>query len=188
MDIGTAEDYAPHSLDARHEGDSILYLQADGLALGQFTELFRSTHYHTPEVSLMIAVLEEAIGTFLRYRSGHTRKERRRFNEVETWIFRPSEDYVFSFENVCEVLRVDAGYIRRLLRPSAGDRPIEHSHSMVAAGNSRIDLPRSVSLKDRVRQSDYPPVAAAKRKSLRKNRHMRKSLRPNWQNVGSVSQ
>lgn len=186
MDIGAAEAYVANSLDSRQEGDYIL--QPDSLAPGQFAELFRSTHYRTPEVSLVIAVLEDAIGTFFSYRSCHNRKERRLFNEVETWIFTPDEDYVFSFENVCEVLGMNAGYIRRLLlrakQPSDGDRAIEHSYSMMVASESRSVPPRMASLRDCVRRSDRPPAAAAKRESLRKNRHMRNSLRPNWQNVG----
>jgi hypothetical protein len=106
-----AENYAAYSSYSWREDDSIF--QPDSVMPGQFAELLRSTQYRSPEVRLVIAVLEDAIRTFFTYRSCRNRKERRLFNDVEAWFFTPSQDGVFSFENVCEVLRVNAGYIRR---------------------------------------------------------------------------
>lgn len=178
MAFDVAEDYAANS-SYRQESDSLF--QPDSLLPGQFAELFRSTQYRSPEVRLVIAVLEDAIRTFFRYRSCRNREERRAFNEVEAWFFTPSEDGVFSFENVCEVLHMNAGYVRRGLlkvkqRSSDGDA-IERSYSMVVASKSRIAPPRLASLKDRLRRRER--LTAAKRKS----RLMRKSLASSWQNI-----
>jgi hypothetical protein len=111
MAFDVAENYAVNGSYSWQEDDSIF--QPDSVMPGQFAELFRSTQYRSPEIRLVIAVLEDAIRTFFTCRSCRNRKERRLFNDVEAWFFTPSRDGVFSFENVCEVLRVNAGYIRR---------------------------------------------------------------------------
>jgi len=184
MTLDAAEDCAADSSYSTWQAGNSIF-QTDSVLPDQFAELFRSTQYRSPEVRLAIAVLEDAIRTFFRYRSWRNRKERQMFNEVEAWFFTPNEDGVFSFENVCEVLRINAGYIRRGLlqvkqRPRDG-AAIERSYRMVVASKSRIVPPRSASLTDGVRRRDR--LTAAKRKSLQENRLMRKGMRRNWQNV-----
>lgn len=177
MTFDAAEDYAADSSYSWQAGNSIF--QTDSVLPDQFAELFRSTQYRSPEVRLVIAVLEDAISTFFRYGSWRNRKERQLFNEVEAWFFTPNEDGVFSFENVCEVLRINAGYIRRGLlqvkqRPSDG-ATIERSYRIVVASKSRIVPRRWASLKDGARRRDRLSAAAAKRKSLRENKVTRRS-------------
>jgi len=38
---------------------------------------------------------------------------KRIFQETEQWFFAGEEDGVFTFENLCEILRLTPGYIRR---------------------------------------------------------------------------
>ena len=174
MAFDVAEEYAANSSYSRQDGNPIF--QPDSLLPGQFAEVFRSTQYRSPEVRLVIAVLEDAIRTFFRYGSCRNRKERRLFNEVETWFFTPSEDGVFSFENVGEVLRMNAGYIRRGLlqvkqRCSDGGA-IERSYSMVVASKSRIVPPRLASLKDCVRGGGFLSTHPATEERLQALRRM----------------
>lgn len=177
MTFDAAEDYAADSSYSWQAGNSIF--QTDSVLPDQFAELFRSTQYRSPEVRLVIAVLEDAISTFFRYGSWRNRKERQLFNEVEAWFFTPNEDGVFSFENVCEVLRINAGYIRRGLlqvkQRSSDGAAIERSYRIVVASKSRIVPRRWASLKDGARRRDRLSAAAAKRKSLRENWVTRRS-------------
>src|SRR5437764_1451306 len=38
------------------------------------------------------------------------------FQEAETWIEDPDRTWLFSFQNICDVLDIDADYLRRGLR------------------------------------------------------------------------
>jgi hypothetical protein len=65
---------------------------------------------------LVAAILRDAVDCYLRDCFTKNRHRKRSFREAEEWFFK-SEDYgVFSLENVCGVLNIDAGYIRRSLK------------------------------------------------------------------------
>jgi len=68
------------------------------------------------EVGLIIAVLEEAIGCFQQHLLVEDKKRQRLFREAEAWILREESDRPFSFNHVCEVLGLNASYVRRRLR------------------------------------------------------------------------
>lgn len=68
------------------------------------------------EAGLMIAVLEEAIGCFQKHLLARDKKRQRLFQEAEAWILREEGDRPFSFNHVCDVLGLNAAYLRRLLR------------------------------------------------------------------------
>ena len=81
----------------------------DGSYLGTF-----SRHQAlAPEQALLLAVLEDAIHCFRKYGMARSRAGRKRFTEVENWILRKREDWIFDFENICEILSLDPGYVRR---------------------------------------------------------------------------
>jgi len=65
-----------------------------------------------PEKSLMLAVLQDAVACFQRYVFPRNRRERTLFNETEDWICDENSDYLFSFENICEVLKFNPKYLR----------------------------------------------------------------------------
>lgn len=65
-----------------------------------------------PELRLMLAVLEDAIVQFQKGLDSPSPVRRRRFREVGTWVESRDFDSPFSFENVCEALRLDPDYIR----------------------------------------------------------------------------
>ncbi len=66
-----------------------------------------------PEKRLMLAVLEDALDVYFRYR-GH-RRNRRLFRETEAWFFSDDTDWPFAYRNVCAVLGVDPVWLRRQL-------------------------------------------------------------------------
>lgn len=68
----------------------------------------------TPERSLMLAVLEEAARCFLNYGTAEG-KQRVLFEEARDWFASSAATQLFDFENVCDVLGIDVGYLRRRL-------------------------------------------------------------------------
>jgi hypothetical protein len=69
-----------------------------------------------PENRLMLAVLEEALVTFQRGLNSPIPERRKRFCEVDRWVSEKDSDWPFSFENICQTLRIDPDYIRAGLR------------------------------------------------------------------------
>jgi hypothetical protein len=65
-----------------------------------------------PEERLVLAILEDAINCFQENHLARQGRRKRLFDEVRTWIFEPEHDWVFGFENICDVLGFDPGYIR----------------------------------------------------------------------------
>ena len=82
---------------------------ADG---GAIEGLFKRT-VREGEQELMLAVLEDAINSFQRYLVAGNEKERKQFQEVQQWIQGKNEDWLFSFDNICETLDLDPSYLRR---------------------------------------------------------------------------
>lgn len=66
----------------------------------------------TPEKRLMLAVLEEAVGTFQRYVMATDRQSRDLFADVEAWFASEETGWLFSFIGICDALGVDASYVR----------------------------------------------------------------------------
>jgi len=75
------------------------------------------------EERLMLAVLEEALDNFRTNLHATTRAEQLLFFKVEQWFGSDETAWPFSFVNICEALRLDAGGLRaRLARWQAGGR------------------------------------------------------------------
>jgi hypothetical protein len=83
---------------------------------------FRYGASRQPEKLLLLAVLQEGIATFVRYREASSRRERREFAAAEDWLTSEARSGPFDFENVCAALDFEPSYLRaRLLRQ--GSRP-----------------------------------------------------------------
>ena len=78
--------------------------QPDPLTPYDYLRTSRRTVHLGPEKHLMHAILEEAIKTFRLHVSTKSRREHRLFLEAELWIMDRNDEWLFSFENVCEVL------------------------------------------------------------------------------------
>lgn len=66
-----------------------------------------------PEKRLMLAVLEDAVGTFQKYASTRDRTAQRMLTDVEEWFMADEHEWPFSFVNVCNALGLDVDYMRR---------------------------------------------------------------------------
>lgn len=65
------------------------------------------------EEGLMLAVLKDAIETFQIYLLAEDKRGKKLFHEAEEWILETNSDWIFSFENICEVLGLDPNYVRQ---------------------------------------------------------------------------
>ncbi len=89
--------------------------QPDTLAPDEYFEVFRRKTYLEAEKKLMLAVFEDAIACFQNYTLAQDKKRGALFREAEDWILEQNNDCFFSFENICEALGFNPGYIRQKL-------------------------------------------------------------------------
>jgi hypothetical protein len=75
------------------------------------------------EVALMRAVLEDAIECFQKQARKSGRRAQRLTREAEEWLFKDDQQWPFSFLNICNVLGIDPGYIRRGLKQLRKEQP-----------------------------------------------------------------
>jgi hypothetical protein len=66
-----------------------------------------------PEKRLMLAVLEDAVGTYQKFANARERTGQRVFSEVEDWFLSDDQDWPYSFVNISHALGLDAAYLRR---------------------------------------------------------------------------
>ena len=66
-----------------------------------------------PERRLVLAILEDAILTFQDNHAARDGKKKRLFDQAHVWLFNVSDDWVFSFENICHLLEFNPEYIRK---------------------------------------------------------------------------
>jgi hypothetical protein len=109
-----------------------LFGQPDVLVIHEYLHVYRSWNAYTPEIKLIAAVLQDAIDCYLKYCSAKTRRGKRIFNEAAQWMFNRDEDSVFGFDNICEMLKLDPDYIRRVLKQETHERLNQSSEPKVA--------------------------------------------------------
>ena len=86
--------------------------QPDILIDSQFQSTYRRRFHLDPERVLMLAVLQDAVVCFQDNLLVTCKRKQVMHAEVEEWILNEDKSYLFSFENVCEALGYDAGYMR----------------------------------------------------------------------------
>jgi hypothetical protein len=101
--------------DRFSQEEARLFRQPDVLCVDEYLHVYQGRPAETPERRLIAAILRDAIDCYLRDCFNKKRHRKRSFREAKEWFFK-SEDYgVFSLENVCGILNIDPGYIRRCL-------------------------------------------------------------------------
>ena len=86
-----------------------------------------------PEKRLMLAVLEEAVGTYQNNASATKGPGRRLFADAEAWILSDATDWPFSFTNICSALGLEVSAVR-----SGLERWRQQYLSRVSAGESVV--------------------------------------------------
>ncbi len=89
-------------------------LHPDGMLPAQFFTSGHESHGNwTGERLLLLAVLQEAVHTYLRYCHSRTRRGQRLFAEVQAWFSSTEQLYLYSFASICTHLGLDPNYLRR---------------------------------------------------------------------------
>lgn len=88
-------------------------LQPDTLLPSQYYAALKRKATHEPERRLAIAVLQDAVDCFQKHLRARDRKARQLFVEAEEWIASEDRSWPFSFENICDLLQINAAYLRR---------------------------------------------------------------------------
>ncbi|MCX8071972.1 MAG: hypothetical protein N3C12_05920 [Candidatus Binatia bacterium] len=70
----------------------------------------------SPEQRLMLAILEDAVYTVLKHAGTRNRRAQRLVREAEKWMALTDRSWIFSFENICAVLGLEADVVRARLR------------------------------------------------------------------------
>jgi len=108
---------------AHFDNDPDSALDAAAVLPEQFYSLPSNAYTGRPEVSLMQAVLEDAVNCF-QYRFQETsRRNQRLAKEAEVWFFSNDTQGPFAFLNICTVLGLNSQYIRMGLRRWYSDQP-----------------------------------------------------------------
>ena len=90
--------------------------EPDTLLPIQYFEAMRRKHLLEGEKRLILSVLEDAVECFMKCIDSPTNKGQRLFREAEEWINLEDKHWVFSFDNVCDMLDIHPEYMRRGLR------------------------------------------------------------------------
>ena len=123
-----------------HNGDQVdrgeTQLQPDTLLSYDYFESFRRKEPLEPEKQLMEAMLADAINVYRRYAFADSREKKKLFWEARRWLWSDDWRWPFSYCNVCEVLGLDSGYLRRGLMQWK-DR--QHSQAPFAAQTASLE-------------------------------------------------
>lgn len=101
------------SMPIRFPSEPWAILQHDTLLPYQFFKEYRQRVSQEPEKGLMLAILEDAIATYQKYLSARDSKGKNLFRDAEDWILERNSDWLYSFNNICEVLGMDPSYVRQ---------------------------------------------------------------------------
>jgi hypothetical protein len=93
------------------------------------------------ERQLMLAILRDAVECFQRFALARDAQGRETFDEADEWIFSPERVWPFSFENICDVLGIEAAYVRSGLAPlrSTEIRRTRRAPKIVTLADRRSD-------------------------------------------------
>jgi hypothetical protein len=86
--------------------------QPDVLAPLQYLDRWRCRRRQNPETMLMLAVLEDGIASFQKFSLARNRQGQALFREAENWLMGEDNDWLYAFENICDVLGLSPNYIR----------------------------------------------------------------------------
>ncbi len=100
------------TLDERLPG----LFEPDTLLPIQYFEAMRKKHLLEGEKRLILSVLEDAVECFMKCIDSPTGKGQRLFRDADEWISLEDKHWVFSFDNVCDMLDINPDYMRRGLR------------------------------------------------------------------------
>ena len=99
-------------LDIRAEEALAALFQPDTVAPAEYFTIYGKKPGLEPEKTLMLAVLEDAIGCFQNFVCTMDNRQKKWFLETEEWLNEPGNEWIFSFENICDTLGINPHYLR----------------------------------------------------------------------------
>jgi hypothetical protein len=87
--------------------------EPDIMLPAQYFAVLRKAAPQGPEYLLVIAMLQDAIECFQKYRFAIDENGRELYADAHDWIASDDRKWPFSFENVCGVLNLNPEYVRR---------------------------------------------------------------------------
>jgi len=90
--------------------------EPDTLLPIQYFEAMRRKHLLEGEKRLILSVLEDAVECFMKCIDASSSKGQRLYRDADEWIWLEDKHWVFSFDNVCDMLDINPEYMRRGLR------------------------------------------------------------------------
>ena len=104
----------------------------DTLTVQQYGDTFQRSEHIEPERLLLAAILQDAVEEYRKYSRANNAKGKRRFSEAEEWIMYDGNDWIFSFDNVCNSLGLDPEYIRHRVcetqgKPTKEEKPLHRA-------------------------------------------------------------
>lgn len=112
MDRNPKKQIAAESINGATADDILKRLFAPDVTAMAAYQLPCRQQARLAETELMAAVSDNGIAGYRRFSGTQHRKRARRFADAETWIGYGDSQWVFSFDNCCAALGIDAGYSR----------------------------------------------------------------------------
>jgi hypothetical protein len=92
----------------------------------EYAHTLQRREFSDPEHRLMFVILQDALKCLDKYALTKNSTSNTLFRETEAWVFTRSDDWVFSFDNVCAALGFNPEYIRKgVMRRKAAKRDIK---------------------------------------------------------------
>ncbi|HEX6437693.1 MAG TPA: hypothetical protein VF182_11220 [Candidatus Binatia bacterium] len=101
---------------------------SDDTLTEEFFAAYRRGEHLEPEKHLLMAILQDAIHDYRKHRQVRSPEGKAYFREAEQWITAVDGSWIFSFTNICEILGLDADYVRRGLSDLDTDRAKQREH------------------------------------------------------------
>ena len=100
-------------LDIRAEEALAALFQPDTVAPAEYFKIYERKPGLEAEKKLMPAVLEDTIGCFQNFVCATDNRQKKWFLEAEEWFNEKKSEWIFSFENICDALKLDPQYLRQ---------------------------------------------------------------------------
>jgi hypothetical protein len=72
------------------------------------------------EKRLMVAILKDAVECLNKYRGARSSLGSSQYHNALEWVEDEGTDWLFSFNNICDLLGFDPGYLRKMLIKKQG--------------------------------------------------------------------
>jgi hypothetical protein len=109
------QEFTPAARNPAVEEKVFSLFQPDILIPGQFLATTKSKTHRDPEQRLMLAVLEDAVWCFQNGLRAKDKKKQDLSREAEEWLMEEDSQWLFSFNEICDLLGLEAKYIRKRL-------------------------------------------------------------------------